>query len=415
MHSQRKQKGFALMLCLIVIILLAVLSTVLINRYIVDTRNTEIFTQGVRAFWLAESGMGRAIWEYNYGVDTWVGWTTSTTDKLFSVTGGLSGDYDIVVQNYLSTTPTVISTGYFPNKMASDRIVRTVRAVIGRGESLFQYAAFGDKSLKLGGTMYSDSYDSDAGMYGEVLADGSTNIAQNGDVGTNGDITTGGGSYINGDASTGLSGTFNDQSAVSGTIEHNNNLEFPLILPPAYLQSLPSGGSILSGTTLGPGNYQFSRIQLSSSDTLTITGPAEIYLTAKTAIKMSASSAIVIDPATTGTVKIYFDGNIDIESQGIINTTYDCSNVLLVGTNPVSQTVKISGQQDMYAAVYAPKSDVTLSGGVGYFGSYIGSTVTSLGTSALHYDEELADNNMGISFYTHYYWIDSQRSYAVYP
>lgn len=414
MKINKRKKGFALVICLVALLVLAALSTALLRRYLIDTRNVESFSSSVRAFWLAESGLSKAIWEYNFGASSWAGWSTVSGKKTFSTTGSLSGDYDVEVTNYLSATPTVTATGYFPSKMATNRIVKTITTVIGRGASLFQYAAFGDSWMRLGGTMYSDSYDSSAGTYGSILADGSTNINQNGDLGTNGDVTAGGSAYINGDVSTGPSGTFNDTSMVSGTIDHNNNLELPYIPVPSYLSSLPTGGSILSDATLGPGNYRFSRIQLSSSETLTITGPAEIYLDAKTAIKMTASSAIVIDPATTDTVKIYFDGDIDIEGQGIINSTYVPANVLLIGTNPVSQDVKLAGQEDMYAAVYAPNSELKLSGGGDYYGSYIGDTVTSLGTSAVHYDEDLANQNLGISFYTSKYWRDPHGAYTVY-
>jgi hypothetical protein len=49
--------------------------------------------------------------------------------------------------------------------------------------------------------------------------------------------------------------------------------------------------------------------------------------------------------------------------------------------------VTISGSSDLYAEVYAPQSDVTISGRGGFFGSVIGSTLTLSGSGGVHFDQ----------------------------
>ena len=57
--------------------------------------------------------------------------------------------------------------------------------------------------------------------------------------------------------------------------------------------------------------------------------------------------------------------------------------------------VKLSGDFETYAAIYAPKSDVNIAGSGTLYGSVRGKTVTVTGGAGIHYDAALGDRNRG--------------------
>jgi hypothetical protein len=108
-----------------------------------------------------------------------------------------------MIANYQNATVRISVSGYFPSRTADSPITRNIEAVATRvNTSLFNYAAFSNGALSLSGQAYTDSYDSSLGVYG------GSNVGAEGDVGTNADITASGQAYINGDISTGPTGTF---------------------------------------------------------------------------------------------------------------------------------------------------------------------------------------------------------------
>ena len=92
---------------------------------------------------------------------------------------------------------------------------------------MFNFAAFGDSSVTLGGNGSTDSYNSPTGLW-------RNNIASNGDVGTNGDdegaVTINGeNAQVNGGASTGPDGTIEGKENVTG--------QRPTIIMSSFLKS----------------------------------------------------------------------------------------------------------------------------------------------------------------------------------
>jgi len=53
----RNEKGIAMVLSLVIIIVLAILASSLLLRGVIENRRTESFTDETRAFWLAQAGM----------------------------------------------------------------------------------------------------------------------------------------------------------------------------------------------------------------------------------------------------------------------------------------------------------------------------------------------------------------------
>jgi len=266
---------------------------------------------------------------------------------------------------------------------------RTIEQTLLRS-SLFSYAAFargsGGIDVTMSGQAYTDSYNSSIGRYNV-----NGNKGKNGDVGTNGDIRVSGLAYIDGDASTGPGGSFNNQQAVSGSISHTNNLILPPVTVPSSLSSLPNQGNYsLSGETSRSisGDNKYSSISLSGQSVLTVTGPANIYLTGGTGLSITGQAKLVVSNSSTGPVIVYADQNVSVSGQGIVNNTFIPSNFQLYGTG-TEQTFNLSGQADLYAAVYAPNVALSLSGQGGLYGSFVGDTISMSGQAYIHYDEAL--------------------------
>jgi len=407
MHRKR---GIALIIALLVIMVLAILTTALLSRSVTESRNTWRFVYAANAFWLAEAGIQRGLYQINNAGGSWTGWTDVNGAKQLQVTLAGRGDYNVTVSDPASTSPLVTATGFFPGRASADAVSRAVRAHLRRSGTIFKYAAFGGTSIRMSGQATTDSYDSSLGAYNVA-----TNRDTNGDVGTNGDITATGSAHIYGDAGTGDTGTFSDTSKVSGSIEHENDVNLPLTSVPASLGGLSSGGTINSTTTITAGDHKYLSISLSSKDTVTIVGPANIYLTGATAIKVSGQAQVVISSSSAGPVNIYFDGDIDLTGQGVVNNTKLPSQFILYGTNAASQDVKMAGQDDFYGAIYAPTAVMNLSGQGALFGSFIGDTVDISGQGGVHYDEQLANASAGATGFSIDAWQDTQDMFPVSP
>lgn len=394
------KKSFGLIAAVLIMLIISVMGITVVSILSVSTRTSVDYMQSRQALFLAESGIQRALLELSKGGGAWTGWS-GTDPKTIQLTLTGYGDYDISIASPASNAAHITSTGYIPNRTASNKVVRVTEAIVQKDSLFGKYAGFGGGSaggssigVRLGGGAYTDSYDSSVGLYNV-----GGNIGLDGDVGTNADITVVGGATIGGDATTGPAGTFNNDPAVSGDITHDASVTLPAVVVPSSLTSLSSSGSITSTTSLASGNYKYDKISLASSDVLTVTGPANIYLTNSTSIKMTGSSKITVSPSSTGPVIIYADGNVSAAGQGIENSTFLPSNFQLYGSKgSPTQDIKLTGGTSFYGLVYAPNGALTISGITNVYGSYIGDTMDMSGGGALHHDTSSSTSTSTPSF-----------------
>ncbi len=404
-------KGIAAILGFVVILVLAILASVMLMRGVGGSRRTEIYVDESRAFWVAEAGIAKALWEINNGGGAWTGWTTSGNDKTLQASVGTAGDYDITVYNYANPPFRIEVTGYYPTRASADAIIRSFEIIAAESPVfLFKYAAYSQDELTISGQGFTDSYDSSLGVYGGA------NVGTDGDIGSGTLVDASGQAFVDGDIIIPEGATSPDSKYYSGTVEEEDNPPLEPVTVPANLAALPNGGSISSTTTLPPGDYQYWMFNLSSKTTLTITGPANIYLTGDTSISVSGQAEVIIDSASTGPVNIYFDGDVSLSGQGIANETSLPSNLIMYGTSTSSQTIDLSGQADFYGAIYAPTSEMSLTGQGGLYGSFIGDEVTISGQGGVHYDAALGSTAAsGVSSYSITSFKDAQTPYSLSP
>ncbi|MEI8012420.1 MAG: hypothetical protein WCI27_08095 [Candidatus Omnitrophota bacterium] len=395
-----RKKGVGIVAAVLIMLIVGVMGATMASLSGDNSMSSVNYFKSQQAFFLAESGVQRALYEVSKGGGAWAGWS-GTDPKTIQQTLTGYGDYDISIAAPASKTPVITAKGYVPGRSAAGRAVRVV-TFTAKGINLFgQYAGFANGSsggngivVTMVGSSLTDSYDSSIGPYNV-----SGNKGSDGNIGTNADISTAGSAHIYGNVTTGPAGTFNDQSDVSGTITHDSNVVLPaVVVPPLLLNctaGCTNGGSIsLTGSgaqTIPSGNYQYSKISATGSAVVTIVGPANIYITGSTSLKTTGSAQIAVSAASTGPVIIYFAGNVDTAGSGIVNNSTIPSNFQLYGSSTSSQDVKLTGSAAFYGVVYAPHGDVSLAGSSGSYGSFIGDELSLVGSSAIHHDVNLAN------------------------
>ena len=207
--------------------------------------------------------------------------------------------------------------------------------------------------IRLTGNDLIDSYDSAAGPYSSGSAGSNVRVASNGNV------SAGGSSVIQGNVFTGESGA--PAGNITGTTA---KLDEPLDYPaPTLPSSYTAHGAItLSGgqsRTLGAGNHYCTSLSMSGNAELRVSGPVKLYVQGSLTIDGNAAIAVAGD--TPANLEIY-----------------------VMGAGPVNL-----GKNDLYAAIYAPLSPVNMNGNSDLFGSVIALSISMSGSNTIHYDTAL--------------------------
>lgn len=301
---------------------------------------------------------------------------------------------------YGTGTPTIVSTWQIVGDGTtggSRPATVEVTAVLEQQTQAFNvYGMFATANtcgaLSFGGGVTTDSYDSS-----NMTMSGGHPVTQaiSGNVGTNGNLTEGGGTVVNGSLSTPRTGVGHCSSgAVDGLTQNGNStvtggmIQLPQAVQfttPALPNPLPptTSTNYNSDTTLAPGSY--GNIKMTAGSTL--------HLTAGTynlnSISLVGNSTVLIDsgPVILNVVGTGQTNPIDFSGGSVSNPTFIPKNLQIqyAGTDGL----KISGGAQTAMMVYAPNAAVKLTGGSGIWGSVMGATIDDNGGTAVHYDRDL--------------------------
>jgi len=270
-------------------------------------------------------------------------------------------------------------------------------------------------ALSFAGGVVTDSYNSSNITYasGRPVTDPS-----GGNVGTNGNLTEGGGSVVNGTLSTPRSGVGNCTNGAVDALTQNGNAQVTgglVQLPQAVSYQTPdppnppppTGNQNITGSTVCAGAGFVAANCTGPAGTLTLdpagsplyaadlklTGGAILKLKAGTynfnSISLQGNSQIIIEsgPVIMNVKGASQNTPIDFSGGSISNPTYvpKLFQILYAGTD----TVKVSGGAATALMVFAPNAAVQLTGGSGVYGSVLGKTIADTGGTAIHYDRDL--------------------------
>lgn len=378
------KRSFVLITALLVSSILIAITVAYVSRVATEYKLMSKVYNSTAALDLAEAGIDRALWEINYNGSGFSGWSTSidgsgSQTRSISVSGfqtasGLKiGDYSVTVTisaDGMSGTATGI--GYVPNAAKFDE-KRTITVKFLR--SNFNKAVLALNGITMSGQAKTDSYNSSVGPYA------SQTPTQEGSIATNGSITLGSSTYVNGDANPGASYPFSGVPPVSGSY---GTLQAPFTVEPIPSSVLTAAmaSTNYDNITHDPKKEPVTGTSLNvSSDSYVTFGAGTYYFTS-----INIAGQATVNPS--GTVIIYVDGgNINISGQGVINTGAP-SNLQIYSTG---SSINVSGQAALAAAIYAPSASVTLTGQEQFYGAIVCGQNSDSGQAKIHYDLALAN------------------------
>ncbi len=371
------RRGITLLAAYLVIAVLAILGTAFVVRSISEGLTIKKHADSSNAFWIAETGIQKALWEKNYNNCA----NCTSCGSSLCLNGNLaSGSYSVTISGTVITSVGTSSLG----------AIRRIR-VDTIGGSPFTYAMFGASSIYMTNNAHTDSYDSSLGPYG------GDNAYHNGDVGTNGTatgaITILNNGVIEGDANTGPGGTIekSQNAEITGDITHDNNISLPLVYAPQGFTTEPGGDLNVSGDetpTLNSGDYRYNSISISNNAILTISGTVRIYVTS-TAQALEILNNAHLNIASGANLVLYSDGKCDLGNNGLVNNTAKPENFVLWSAYSGSNGVQINNNGNMYGVIYAPNANISVTNNGSIFGSIIGNELSVSNNAHVHYDEHL--------------------------
>ena len=197
---------------------------------------------------------------------------------------------------------------------------------------------------------------------GTVARDGRGSMA------SNGNITLGGSSTVDGDAHPGVGKSVIGANHVNGS---TTPLTAPLVYPPANpgnaatlndngkIPGLKKGSLILGSQQrleLGEGVYYIKDLQLGAGSELRFTAPATVYVT----------------------------GNVELKGHAKI-TSVKAEETKLTMLSTATMTMQINGNTRIEADIYAPNAALTMQGTGDIYGTMVFKSIDNSGNTGLHY------------------------------
>ena len=370
MDTENREKGSALVIALLLTATLVALgSTFLVISY-TDRNIASNRADGSRALFLADAGIERARAQLE----------GANFDALLAGGGGLfnnqalgGGTYTVTVANNTTASTeipadggginddtdgflVVNATGRFQD--ATRRISVYVRqTAAGPPPWPFPFAAFGATGLSAtGGAGSSEFY---------------------GAVGTNANISFSGGMpKVHGDASAVGTIPAGGVGWVTGTAQQSAPA---VALPAVNCPAQPWGPAPLGTFTLAA----TGKLTINSAD---VVFPSGTYYFSE--ISKSGGGNISIQNGAN--VQIFVSGKIAMSGGGWNNPNGTASSLQFWGCGTTSTTWTITGPQESWFTMYAPRRSITFTGAGNKRGSFIGSSFSNSGPGSVYWDAALA-------------------------
>ncbi|MEW6071024.1 MAG: pilus assembly PilX N-terminal domain-containing protein [Planctomycetota bacterium] len=390
------RRGSALITVTFLLTVVAVLSATLVSANVAAHRQQRQMRESLSAMYASEAGLGAAVFDLEHGG------TGDLGNADVPATFG-SDSYWVDATDLGNGFVALESTG------RSSRTRTCVELIVQTAEvGFYRWAAFGDEGLTMDSNAFVDSYNSTLGTYDsqDVNSSGSNSYAlQNGDVGSNADITMDQNSMVQGDAIPGPDGTFTAVGAnteVSGSTTPAPSLvDMPPLDVPVFPPSPPVSVGVNGSLSIGSGDYYYPGFQVGKGAEVTIVGPATIVTDYW---DLSSNSQVIVD-ATNGGVEIYVINDFVLSSNMLIHSLTDTpadvsfylqsDNVIDPALNVDLDEVDFESNAKLYGTIYAPNAAIAINSNFELFGSIVARSVHLDSNSRIHFDESLLDGEGG--------------------
>lgn len=275
---------------------------------------------------------------------------------------------------------------------------------------LFAYAMFGRSQLQVNGQAATDSYDSSLGPYS--VTNNRSNLG--GDLGTNGSASLGGaqiGGNLSvfstpmgstsivaaGGAQINIAGTVTTNGEVSGLNASNTGTALPPGPSPIQTQQSNAQKSLPAVPSAPATATNLGSLSLSGNSSRTLTAGDYVV----SSISITGRAQLRIDNSA-GPVNIYVQGanaSIDIGGNGIFAAGQPSALRIWYGG---SGDTSVHGNGDFTGVIYAPNSQISISGNGAIYGAVVGNGVSINGTGSnggkFHYDRSLSSANTSLTY-----------------
>ena len=200
-----------------------------------------------------------------------------------------------------------------------------------------------------------------------------------------GDVSTNGGNVL-------------PSNLIHGVIDNSVPLTIPPLVMPSLPTPQPSPVAFNTNTTItpaSPGSVSAPTTYLVSSWTKSVTfnqsGSNQTYV----AVHVTSDFTGHVTVNTGVHVQVFFDGNMSVKAQDLVNNTGLAANMQFYGISPANpnttQTIAIASPGNFVGTLYAPSADISFTGNPDITGSIVGKTYSGNGNTSLHYDRALAN------------------------
>jgi len=362
----RDDKGSAMMISLVILLMLGIIGIAAVQNSNTDMDIAENYQTDMKSFYVAEAGAELA---YTTIRDT-AAWRAGFTDYPFAGGSFTVSLVDSLTDPALDDTVLVLATG-----TRSGAVTRLeVKLAPHRP---FDWGAHGDDDLIGCGGTGTDSYNADSGSYA------ATRLLAGGNLGSNGPVEVCGTSDIYGGVATSLPGELDIDGGAIVTGDTTS------IAPEIFYPPVPQAdfdyamaNNIASTGISGDFNYNAGAHSLRVLPGRTAVLESGVYYFES----IDNNGNIALAPGAQ--VTIYINGDVKMVSGSTVNSGGKPRD-LLIKAGPGN--INLAAGTEIVAAIYAPESDFNLTGQAQLYGSFIMESVSDIGGSKFHYDRSLKD------------------------
>jgi choice-of-anchor A domain-containing protein len=372
-----KQRGSAIPLALLAIILLLLMGSGLLslglNARILSIRSTS----DIAAQCAADAGLTQALFEMNekLKIKPWNG--GSLPQALNESLSNCDATYSYTVTGDIISGYSIESTGICGQN------TKTVTCDL-RLQGPFEAAIFAEESIELKNSAEVDWYNYNS--EDKIMEVGTNSILP-------GTVILRNSASVNGDIIVGLDGdpdvVINNYGATITGETRALTQEYPIpsVSVPEWLLSLPSSGTIDKDSITISNSAKYDSINLKSYKTITIDRDVVIYVIGELILNKSAKLLIEEDASLI----LYVGGDLEGKNSSSFNNETENAKKFQIYSLDSCESMRFKNSSDFYGVIYAPNAEVTMDNSAEMYGSVVAKRFEQRNSGDFNYDASLRD------------------------
>lgn len=372
-----QKNGSTILIVLALMSMLTIIAIMSANRATLDVELSYNQLHTEKAFYAADAGIKHAVAVLNDSIN----WRTGFANR--DIGGAL---YSVAVVDSVSQ-PALIDTIILRSTATASEAVSNVEAkVLVVFDRPFQYAAFGSDSIIMKNTACTDSFNSDSGSYV------STQLNEDGDIGSNGYINLSNTADVFGDATTSSDGgiILDGTAVITGDTSSSAPEQDMTIIPDSDFSWAQSNSMAPSGFS---GNFVYDPSTYSLTlnntyDTLVLSSGVYYF----SSISLGQNASLQVAPGAN--VIIYMTDNLTLGQKASVNPYGTTSSLQIYSTG----TELLLGQNtEFHGAFWGPNTAISIEQNTDVYGSLIGKSIFLANSACVHYDRSLSEITTSVS------------------